>query len=192
MCTLLLKFAYVLERHELDDHPAGPLFHCWLPDGERDAITLGGAAEDFTLKLWFERFGYVDEFGYIRHHHHRREVDPNVVPKQAVLDAGALLGSIELRDVSSEALAAVEGAVDGDPNYIALGKRIVKRILEPAVSRLLKILRINYGQYWLREYEPWDSRKASIGAHCDNFQPNWSLDGGANWSRFSPDKAVVR
>ena len=57
--NVLLKFFFPLERYELGPlPPSGPLFHRWLPDGEKDAITLSPPSEHYTLKLWFERWGY--------------------------------------------------------------------------------------------------------------------------------------
>lgn len=73
----------------------------------------------------------------------------------------------------------------GVPAYEALGKRIV-RLIRPPVNKLINLLRANYGQYWLREIEEWDSRSRSLGSFCAGLGVRWSLDGGKTWSNFVP------
>ena len=192
MNRLVLKLFFPLERYELGRWPPhGPLFHRWLPDGEMDAITVDRPSEHCRIMFWFERWGYMNDRGTITHSYERREIEPEEVPEQRMLDAGGIIGRVILDDVSDEAMTAVRDGTQDDPAYEALAKRVVKRILEPSVQRLITIMRVNYGQYWLRECEPWDSRRDSIGARCNQFQLKWTPDDGVTWLAFRPNKAVT-
>lgn len=185
----------MLEDHNLPivDQNHGPLFHRWLPDGEKHAIVLNTGDPDTNLKVWFERCGFVDSGGHIRFDYKRQEVDTKIIPMQAILDAGPLIGILEIRGLSSEELAPIQEKQVGDSKYITLGKKIVKKWVVPPVARFLDILRTNYGQYWIRKLEKWDSRKESLGSYCSSkLQLKWSLNGGRTWERFEPDKREVR
>lgn len=194
MSTLLkLKFRIILEDYSLEGvaRHHGPLFHRWLPDGERDAISLDTGDPNAELKVWFERRGFVDN-GFIRFDYGRREVAPEIIPTQAILCAGPLMGLLEIRGLSDEELAPLSENQVGDEQYIALGKKIVKEWLYPSVSRFLNILRANCGQYWIRELRKWDSREESLGIYCSNeLGMKWSLDDGKTWNPFLPDAPVV-
>jgi hypothetical protein len=167
MPDLSLRFEIPL-RDYTNPWPAnGPAFHRWLPDGERDALALDTEDPAAELRVWFERRGYIgtegpDE-GFIRYSPDRREVDPAIMERQGVLEAGPLLGAIGLRDVPNDQFRAVAEGRTGDPAYVALGKRVVKRVVYPPVSRLIDILRTTYGQFWFRPLAPWDSRRQSLG-----------------------------
>lgn len=191
MARLMLKFEINLEeivassafKHD------GPQFHRWLPDGEKDAIILKTTHSNMDLKVWFERRGCVDD-GFIEYDSKRGEVDPEIVLKQAVLDAGPLIGLLEINEISEEELTSLRENKVGHARYIALGKRVVKLICPP-VSQFLSIIRTNYGQYWVPELEAWDSRRRSIGGYCHSIlRLQWSLDEGKTWSRFIPDRPV--
>lgn len=189
MWTLLLKFRIGSERRTITAGflGGGPLFHRWLPDGERDAIVLDTGDSNADLKVCFERRGFVDD-GWIRFDYERQEVDPEVIPTQAVLGAGPLIGSLEIRGLPGEQITPVRENDIGDAGYVALGKRVVKNLLYPHVDRFLSILRANYGQYWIPELQRWDSRKRSLGDYCKwILDLRWSLDGGETWAPFVPD-----
>lgn len=190
MLRLMLKFEIDLEENSVSVlRHYGPQFHRWLPDGEKDAIILKTRDSSADLKVWFERSGYVDR-GFIKYDSKRREVDPEIVPKQAVLDAGSLKGLLEIQGFSEEELVPLRENKVGHARYIALGKKVVKLICPP-VSQFLSIIRTNYGQYWVPEFEAWDSRKRSIGGYCHSIlRLQWSLDEGKTWSRFIPDLPV--
>ncbi len=188
MPKLLLKFAIDLDEmssSHFGHH--GPQFHRWLPDGEKDAIVLDTSDSNAILKVWFERRGFVDG-GLIRYDRKRREVDPGIVPKQAVLDAGPLMGLLGIHEISEEELVPLRENKSGDDVYKALGKKAIKLICPP-VSNLINIIRTNYGQYWVPEFEGWDSRQRSVGGYC-RFVLNmkWSLDEGGTWTDFIADK----
>jgi hypothetical protein len=190
MSKLLLRFGIRLEARDtlftLEHH--GPQFHRWLPDGERDAIFLDTGDPDAVLKVWFERRGFVREGGFIVYDQKRTEVDPTVVAKQAVLDAGPLIGLLEINEISEEELVPLRDNKVGDAIYKTLGKKATKLIYSP-VSNLINIIRTNYGQYWVQELEEWDSRQRSVGNYC-RFVLNmkWSLDEGGTWTDFIADK----
>ena len=63
MPTLLLRFRARVHHPRLPVHwiGSGPLFHRWLPDGEKDAIPLDTGEPDVELRVWFERLGFVDD-----------------------------------------------------------------------------------------------------------------------------------
>jgi hypothetical protein len=189
MPDLLIKFKLNLEYHPIQSgalyipHPHGPLFHRWLPDGVADAIELDTNDSKATLKVWFERQGYVDD-GYIRFDKNRKEVAPDILSTQGKLDAGPLFGLLEIRDISDiEARSLKERNLYTDVSK-NLEKRIILLLQEP-VSQFLNILRVRYGQYWIPEIERWDSRKVSAGVYIRSFGfPHWSLDGGQTWDTF--------
>ncbi|MGE0539233.1 MAG: hypothetical protein AB7R89_03555 [Dehalococcoidia bacterium] len=168
----------------------GPGFHRWLPDGRQDALTLNTEDPTAELQVWFERWGATKttepRAGFVEFSTNRHEVDPTIMERQGVLDAGPLLGMLILRDVPQEQLDAVVNDRRNDPAYVALGKRVVKR-LHPPISRLVDILRTTYGQFWLRRIVPWDSRQESLSVYCARFGLHWSIDTGASWTRFMPD-----
>jgi len=192
MSTLLLKFGIHLEEYDFPTiaQHHGPLFHRWLPEGEEDAIILDTGDPSVDIKLWFEQWGFIDN-GWIKFSYDRREVDPKIIPTQAILDAGPLIGLLEVKGLSKQELAPLCANKVGDARYIALAKRVVKRLLYPPVARFLNILRTNYGQYWIRELEKWDSREESLGSYCQSLELKWSLDGGKTWVPFVPNKPVI-
>lgn len=192
MSTLLLKFGINLKEYSLSiiAQHHGPLFHRWLPDGEKDAIVLDTGDSNIELRVWFERRGFVDN-GFIKFDYKRREVNPEIIPKQAILDAGPLWGLLKIQGLSEEELAPLWENAIGDDRYVALGKKVVKNLLYPPVARFLNILRTNYGQYWIRELEKWDSREESLGHYCKSLNLKWSLDEGKTWRSFLPNKSIV-
>jgi hypothetical protein len=189
MQTLLLRFAVTLKDSDprAPDSPNGPLFHRWIPDGEKDSITLEMPDQKAVLKLWFERRGH-EEKGVIVFDDQRHEVKEEVMTKQAILDAGPLRGQLELRDLSAEDLKPIQGADVNDERYVALGKTVVTKLIYPSVSRLINILRTNYGQYWIAELERWDSRKWTLNRYCRLLDLECSLDSGSTWTDFLPQK----
>lgn len=193
MTPLLLKFGINLENSDrpITDQHFGPLFHRWLPDGEKHAVVLDTGDSNARLRVWFVRFGFVGT-SYIQFDYDRREVDSNIIPKQAVLEAGPLIGLLEIQGLSEEELTAIREDQVGNELYLSLGKKVVEKMIHPPVSRFLDILRTNYGQYWIPRLEKWDSRKESLGSYCSSFQLKWSLDDRRTWKDFVPDQRVVR
>ena len=96
---LLIRFGIHLwfepmERGSRIGYPdlPGPLFHQWLPDGEKDAVVLDQALE---FKAWFVRRGYIRD-NFIEFDDSRREVDPDVMSRPAILQAGPLVGKLRV------------------------------------------------------------------------------------------------
>lgn len=192
MSTLLLKFKIILNSESISDnteHP-GPLFHRWLPNGMDDAIILDIENQNAELKMWFERMGFIkDEF--IEFDYNRQEVEPDVIPQQAIIKAGPLMGLLEIREISEEELIPLTENNIGDENFIKFGKKVVNKLIYPSVARFIRILRTNYCQYWIQDLEKWDSRSESLGRYCQKrLQLKWSLDDGNTWSDFVPNKPI--
>lgn len=186
MVKILFKFQVILQNHEFELPHEGPSFHRWLPEGKKDAISLETRYPNTSLKIWFERRGYVkDEM--IEYDTKRQEVDESIMEKQGVLVGGRLFCSLEVDDVSEEQHVTIKQDKVGEEPYQDLAKKFVKTIYEP-ISEFLSLIRIRFGQYWLRDFKKWDSTKESIGSYCRFFWIEWSDDNGNSWNKFTPDK----
>jgi hypothetical protein len=192
--NLLLKFVVHLTSKTTSSlvDPHGPLFHRWLPDGEADAITLKGSPGS-TIKVWFDRRGFVEEgrgIGFIEYDQNKRDVDPSVMKRQSKLDAGPLSGVAEIEVTADELKAVIDDRKD-DKDYLGLGKRVTNQIIGPPVSKFIKTLRTHFGQYWISEFLPWDSRSISLGGFCASaLSLRWSTDNGNTWQDFRPNESV--
>jgi len=163
----------------------GPLFHRWLPNGEADALSLDTRIPNTSLKIWFERRGYVRD-GMIEFDSKRKEVDESIMETQGVLEAGRLFGSLQIDDITDEQLDTLKKNKIGTDTYKEIGKKFEKTIYEP-ISDFLYLFRIRYGQYWLRDLKKWNSVEESIGNYCRFFFIQWSDDNGQTWNEFKPD-----
>jgi hypothetical protein len=188
MTTLLLKFRIDFWRPDgifAIEHQ-WPVFHRWLPDGEKDALSFDMKDPNIALKIWFERWGVVQS-GLIEYRGEKREFDPAIIPTQGYLVGGPLFGLLIIDNISDENIDFLQENKNSDQSYINLGKRVVQDLICPQVSRFIKILRIKYGQYWLQQFEGWDSRVVDIGTYCQNtLRLQWSIDAGVTWSPFVP------
>lgn len=184
MADLLIKFIIRLGNNA--GFGGGPLFHRWLPQASESAIDV--RVETGHLQLWFERRGYTDN-NMVRFSFERHEVDDSIVQKQGKLDAGPLFGRLRITNVSSGDLDVLRHDRIGDTRYVELGKNIIESV-NPVVERLSRLLRVRYGQHWLKEMQVWDSRYISLGAICTGWDMRWSDDNGSNWRSFKPDKMV--
>src|SRR6266851_1720861 len=189
MPTLLLKFYVYLGRQDVMRNFEGLLFHRWLPNGEEDALILDTETPNTKLKVWFEQRGYVND-RFIKFDVTRKEVDPAIIPTQAALVAGSLFGLLEVLEPTEEEVSSLLENKIGDPSYKALGDRVINRLMHPPVTRFINTLRTKYGQYWIREFEKWDSRDENLGGHCISLRLKWSLDQGETWSDFIPDEPM--
>ncbi|MFA5629331.1 MAG: hypothetical protein WC958_03650 [Dehalococcoidales bacterium] len=186
MATLRLKFSVTLKESKLHFSHHGPLFHRWLPNGENDAIVKRNQEKGVEIKFWFERCGF-ENHGFIEFDENRREVDLDIMAKQGVLDAGPLKGMLVIQDVKQEEIDALQLNRSGSPHYESLGKRIVA-ILYPEISRIINILRTNFGQYWIRPLERWNSHEHLLGSYCGlTLGLKWNVDGSDNWADFIPN-----
>jgi len=194
MTTLFIKFIVILEDHSLSQSSLaphfGPLFHRWLPDGKKNALKLSTTDPKANLKIWFDRRGYFDD-SFIKFDYNRKEVDPKIMEEQGILEAGPLFGLLEIQGISKENSDILRMNEVGHDLYISLGKRIVKLIC-PLVQRFLNILRINYGQYWIAEFNQWDSRRETLGDYCDSdLSMKWRTTGEKKWKPFEPEEKQI-
>jgi len=189
MTTLLLRFRIDFWRADGTPEHQWPVFHRWLPDGEKDALSFDMKDPNIALKIWFERWG-VEESGLIEYKNAKREFDPAIIPTQGYLVAGPLFGLITIDNVPDENADLLQENKVSDQSYINLGKRVIQDLICPQIARFIKILRIKYGQYWLQQFEGWNSRVVDIGTYCSNtLRLQWSLDAGVTWSHFTPEPA---
>jgi hypothetical protein len=189
MPKLFIRFGFYLTDYDPDIQrdPEGPLFHRWLPNGEEDALIVDVPNESASIKFWFERRGYI-EGKKIIYDSQRKEVQDDLIPLQTILNAGALRGQIELKNVSKTALNAVIGSKIGNKSYEALGKKVINKLLVPEANRFINILKYRYGQYWLSwDLNTWDSRVMSLGRYCNENNLEWSADGD-EWTDFIPNQ----
>ena len=170
--------------------PQGPILNQWLPDGEKDALTVF-KAPNAELRVWCERRGYVEK-DFIRYDPKRKDVDPAILRRQRGLVAGPLYGQLELKAIADDRVSMLRELATGDSEYVEIGKTVVTQYFYPSISRFVDILRNTYGQYWLQPIDGWDSRYRSIGSYCLSFNMTWSLDGGGTWQDFLPDEPIVR
>lgn len=197
MPRLVLKFSIELEREfDKENYPEGPVFHRWLPDGQIDAIMLKDDP-DISLKVWFERFGITAkdwDGDYIKFEYGKKDFEPTIIPKQSSLIAGPLRGRLEI-SVSEEQLQSLITNDKENENYIQLGKKVVRLLVLP-ISEFINILRINFGQYWIKELEKYDfstNQSAlygrSLASYCNFIGLYWSVD-EKDWKLFEPGKRM--
>jgi hypothetical protein len=128
------------------------------------------------LSVWFERRGWSPSGdGLVEYAESRREVKPEIMDRQAHLDAGALYGLLQIRDVSAEAAESLSAALPEGEQYRDLTKRIAVAVGSP-VARLVTIIRKVYGQFWLRPFHAWDSRTSTPPVYLSAFAMEWSWD----------------
>lgn len=183
MARLSIQFGAWLNSHEY--RPNGPLFHRWLPNGRQDPLSLSSPTNEWKLEFWFERCGFRDR-SFIKFDDKRREVDPEVMKRQAVLDAGAVRGELRFAELDDDTLAAVGNDKVGSDLYVALGS-MARRIIDSELVKLTRLLRVQYGQYWIEQFQPFDSRRYSLGEHFARLSARWSSD-DENWKKFIPNK----
>jgi hypothetical protein len=196
MPTLIIHFE-IRFHHDNPRGPHGPVFHRWLPYGRADAIDLPTDDKAARLRVWFDRWGTTDD-SHITYNWQKREVDPAIMVRQAVLYGGSLDGDLTLSDVTDDELRALSDIVADDENTLedsplarALGERVVGLIYDPVAS-FVETLRVRYGQYWLEPVKRWDEKKVSLGAYCgaSALLAEWSCDGEKTWKHFTPTRVI--
>jgi hypothetical protein len=200
--ALKLKFQIQLTRRPIPEsiRETGPLFHRWLPDGKNDAIALTSIDEQEQLIVWFERQTVVDH-GFLSWERNGTAFDPNIMQRQGKIDAGPLFGEMNAVVSNTEVVAIEKFPIKvGEPfglhdpasqEYIAAGKRITGKI-QQRVGKLVSRLRTQYGQYWLEELLPWDSRRMSLGSYCCSvLNLRWLNGTDSSWCRFLPTPGQV-
>jgi hypothetical protein len=180
-----------LESHEINElmRPTGAVFTRWLPDGRNDAITVTTRDTRNRLEFWFERRGYVQD-SFVRYDPQRQEVDVAVMRRQGQLDSGPLLGEGYFVHATNAELVALRADQQDSTEYVNLGKRVID-FLSPPLIAFVDRLRIQYGQHWLPELRPWDSRRESLGSYCSSLRLRWRETPDADWRDFRPTPLVV-
>ena len=184
MVDIYLKFNIRLTDY--DYYYRGPLFYRWLPNNQNDAIILDNS---FDLRVWFERLGFLGGT-YIRYDVTRREIPDDMIPEQAVLDGGRLFGSAKF-NATEEQIEAMEEEELGNAEYKILGKQIIQSILE-SVSKFIDLIRVDYGQYWIKPLKRWDSREESLGGFFKSLEFKWCLNPNNEWKWFQPTQDELR
>lgn len=185
---IVIRYKLTLKRWDLDDlFHDWVLFHRWLPDGPDDAITHMSSDGNTKTAFWFERHGYVGGEG-IQFELDRHDVSDEVMDRQAVLESGPLHARVTIDDVKTEVIEAVRERKRGDPDYVTFAKRLIKEHLYPALSNFTRTIRYHFGQYWIRDFESWDSRQESLGRYCKNLSMEASVDDGRTWLEFIPNE----
>lgn len=193
MSIIHLSIYVHLENHEMHEfgRPQGPLFHRWLPNGRPDAITVPVKDSRNELKFWFERRGFRRDGTFIHYDVSRKEVDEDAMRRQAVLVAGGLFGEARFAHVMADELTAIRTEEIGSSAYISAGRRVIDFLYGPTAA-FVDLLRLQYGQYWLPEIRPWDSRQVSLGQYCSSFGLRWREREDQEWSNFRPTENSVR
>lgn len=192
MPELIIRFVLILE---IFDSPRiygvhGPTFYRWLPHEDENKFHIELDDKDAELVMWFEQRGYVKD-GYYIYDSEKKDIDTNLIYKQALLDAGPVFGKLQIKNIPDEVYSAIIENKLGDEHYINFAKRVIK-LIYPPLSHIINLIRINYGQYWLHEFEPWDSRRESIGNYCNSrLQVYWSKDEDDSWHNFEPTKQEI-
>lgn len=190
MASIMLKFIVSFESYHGNFSNHGPLFHRWLPEGNKDAITIDTGNTNVRLSIWFERFSSSSN-GQIKVDSSTKDIDSNLISTHAIVNGGPLFGLLEIDDVTDEEVACIKDDKIGSADYIKIAKRVIDELIYPRVNAFIEVLRVNYGQFWLRCLDKWDSRKESLGSYCSDLQLKCSIDGGVTWKKFEPDKNVT-
>ena len=190
---LTIKFGLWIQDYEMDEPSKldGPVFTRWLPDGENDALKVTIDRYSAEVYLWFERHGFIDDSGFIRYEHKRFEIDPNVLPRQEKVYAGALYGKIILNEISEAQVSALINHEVESEEYVTLGKLVLKKILDPVLIQFTKLLKNTYGQYWIEVYKPFDSRNLALSNHCSRLNMKWHLSDEESGD-FVPGKKEIQ
>lgn len=166
-------------------HIHGPLFHRWLPDGEKDKIILARTKNDIEISVWFNRYGVVIR-KFCIYNPKKKEIKESIMRKQGKLEAGRLFvrcDNIQVSNVTFDLLK--RNTIDHD-GYKKIGKDIAKEVI-PQVNVFINTLKINYGQYWLTPIKEYDSRIESIGNYWSFKFAHWKTPRQKKWTRFTPD-----
>ena len=179
----------------------GPLFHRFVPNGRDDAVFLTPEGDPHEIRIWFERSAKLAQ-GLLKWERDGTQFDEAVMRRQAKLEGGPLCGEM-LIDVSVEEMVSLlrnpkalnepfgEDSGD-DPIYASLGKRVIEE-LQPRLSNFISTLRNQYGQYWLEELSPWDSRRDTLGTYCSSvLSLVWWNEQTRDWRRFLPTNSGSR
>jgi hypothetical protein len=152
----------------------GPIFYNWIP-AERDHLILKTPEPDTFLKVWFEPSEQVD----------LTKLQDNRVR------ASMFKGILQIDNVSSDILNIFEENKTKFTPYEEFGKKVIKRIINPTVTRFFMILKIIYGQFWIFQPQAWDSLQMSLGRYCEELRMEWSVD-GKKWCCITIAEEAIR
>jgi len=189
MSSLKIRFVIRFDINEIKFSPNGPLTHRWLPDGQNDSITLNAGNTDYNLKIWFRQRGTIRN-NEIVFSLNEFEVDPTLIPRQGVLDAGPMSGELSVKNIIDDEYNAVINNRADDQHYISFAKRIID-VLLPPVNNFIRILKLKHGQYWIEEIPKFDSRFQSLGSYCNSLGMKWSLVDAEDWNNFHPTGLIM-
>jgi hypothetical protein len=181
-------------HQELEDEYAyefaPALFHKWLPDGEKDAITI---LENDSAKIWvwFERSG--DSSSGVIHFTQegsQQSFDTEIMKRQARLVAGSLHAKLSLFDCTSVEIEALSNGEMNEEAIRLVAIRAAKKIGDP-IANFIEVLRARYGQFWIPSFEKWDSQKHTIETYFRvAFDAGYSTDSGNSFAAFLPGHAT--
>ena len=119
-----------------------PVFFRWIPT-EKDRLSVGIKDTDNRLLIWCEGVSQI-----------RNQKETFVGDK--------LICRLEINNIPSELVGELERSRSENIEYEAFGKKVVNKMIYPTISNFLDILRVNYGQYWVKNLRAWDSREGNI------------------------------
>jgi hypothetical protein len=80
----------------------------------------------------------------------------------------------------------------GKINLTKLTKMLINKFIYQPVNEFIENLRINFGQFWIRQIPNYDSRNYSLGYYASHvLNMKSSLDSGKTWKVVDPDSAEV-
>ncbi|MGE4536164.1 MAG: hypothetical protein AB7D37_03710 [Desulfovibrio sp.] len=173
-----------------DERPVGPLFYRWLPNGLADSIKVNIGCKGTVLELYFIQAG-ISQGGFFSYNDDASIQDGhNLIPHQACLDAGPLFVKLTLNDYSKDGLNAIVNSDTETEAYFQFSKQVIK-LIYPHISKLTSILKYRYGQYWILDFDKFDSRKSSLQRYCTQYlHLHWSSDSGNTWNLLNPGLLV--
>src|ERR1700686_896008 len=203
MPDLRFKFRVYLHPSAISDpsQPHGPLFYRWLPNGKEDALRLSADGAQTQITIWFERRAR-EVSGFLSWDQNAGDFDAKIMVRQCKLEAGLLFGEMitTVSDAEFTALTRHPVTLDqpfgqhdpDDETYVSLGKRVVGE-LQRRVGNFITVLRSQFGQYWLQELHPWDSRRLSLGSYCSSvFGLTLQVDEASPRDRVLPTRSEMR
>jgi hypothetical protein len=188
MSEIEITFDVPFADYSLPRPTFGPKFSRFLPYGENETIDVPLGHQNYSLCLWFERHGRLDETGWIQFDQEGvNGFSDEHILRQAVIDGGHLYGRLLARNVAQDVVDAMENRAFGNEDYMAFARQSVDLILPPC-RVLVRILKNEYGQYWIPEdVLSWNSRNRSLGYFCSRvLNMQWRIHGAGKFQHFVP------
>ncbi len=173
MSTLQIIFSVNLKQDRDESIYYAPIFYNWTPT-EKDYLILYTLEPDTTLRVWFD----TDS-----------QVDMSAISDKNIIVVDKLKGKLEINNIAPDIVSIFETNKTQYIPYEEFGKKVIKKMIYPTLSRLFNILRINYGQYWIPQLLPWNSLETGLREYCQMLEMKWSIDDNT-WIDFIPDRRV--